>query len=325
MTTSVPAAGDGAETGTGTQSTGQTVAWHLMAALGAFGLGTFAAMSGEPVAWLVAALVVGAIYRRALVTGYLGLIAAGFSFGALQLGLVPSPQGEAFLIPNYSPGAQSVFVAIAVAIAAPIGLYVGRRFAPGGLLAVLLAAAAAVGGGAAVVATAGTWATMAATPAKASFAFVLPAGWNVLGPLGGNDYREPAYGLDFTAVFGDPVRPEAGRPATAPILGVSIVRAHVAPEVCLSALNPWPGSVSPLFNATIVDSGMITLPAGIAAHVVRAPAPDGTRQDAYALSRVRHLGLVVEPLCYVVAVTTPPGSAIGPADVEAIVGSLRFR
>jgi hypothetical protein len=55
------------------------------------------------------------------------------------------------------------------------------------------------------------------------------------------------------------------------------------------------------------------------------PLGRGTRLYSYGIARDRRVGLLIEPLCYIVVVTVPVGTGLGEEDVRTIMESFRFR
>jgi hypothetical protein len=295
--------------------------------LGGFGLGTAAALSGQPIAWVVVALLGGVILRGGLAAGWLGLVAAAVafaSFDSLQAGYPPSEYGSL-------QGTIAAYGVFFVALLTPIGLVAYQLvevlrgepwFAPPGPLGRVTAAIPAAYGAIAFGATTITLATLLSVPASHAFDLPMSAGWTALEEE--PRARDPAYGEVFTAVFGSNQRPEAGGPADHPVVGVSVIRFTLGLLDCQPALRGWPGGKSVLFDAPILESGPIELPAGAAFRVVREPQPGATFR-AYTFLRTRVIGLIREPLCYVVTIALPSGSPVTEADADAIIRSFRFR
>jgi hypothetical protein len=290
-----------------------------LALLGGFGLGTLAAGVGQLAAWPLVALAVGILYQRNWVAGAFGLILAAVGLAVALAPTAPFPPTEGFGFTN------SLVLPIGVAILAVIGpllVHVGHRLGPGGRVVSVLGASAAVGGLIAMLAVGATAAMLAATPATSSFDVPLPAGWRALGRHERWLADDPAVGVQYTAVRGD-ASVSAAVIATTATIGVSVF--DLAPSAsCPYGTQGW-GTNSPVYRGTLVTQAVVSLPAGTASHEVRTFEPPGSTIDVFGFSRVRRLGLTTESLCYVLAIRSPAGAPVAPADVEAIAQGIRFR
>jgi hypothetical protein len=303
------------------------VRWQIAALLGGYGLGIAANASGEPISWVVLTLVAGAIFRGGLVAAWSGCILAVLTYVAVERMRANPPFGEWGDLSGI--GATIGLAAVVVVVPLGLGAYqvagraAGRVRGSPGRIGRILATVAAVGGIVAIVAVSWTSVALSAVPASQSFELPLPTGWASV-PVPAHE-PDPAFGRTMTAVFGSAERPVFGADVKHPVVGLSINGFAGSPEDCLSALQGWPAAPSPLFDAPIVRAGRVDLPSGLAYQIERAPEPSGTMVLATAWTRTRPAILVKEPLCYVLVITTPPGSPVSAADASAIIASFRFR
>ncbi len=181
----------------------------------------------------------------------------------------------------------------------------------------------------AAIALAGTLAmavslsTLAAVPDRSSFDLPLPPGWHVVSRQVPDWDWDPQLGRDLTATRGTaevPPDPTVAR------LGLTVLRASAGPTPvdCYGSMDTWGRAPTALYDGAPLDRSDIDLPVGRAYREVR-DAGSGTRVYGYAIVRSRPVGIVTEPLCYVLAITVPPEAGIGATDADAIARALRFR
>jgi hypothetical protein len=135
---------------------------------------------------------------------------------------------------------------------------------------------------------------------------------------------DPTYGDDFTAVLGSSDPPTRNGPPTSPILGVSTMRVAETPAVCIQQIHGWSTRDVPLYQGETIESGVVDLPTGAAFRKLTAPRSDGSRLYGWGIVRTRQVGVLTEPLCYMLVLSVP-GGTVTPAEADAIAASFRFR
>jgi hypothetical protein len=296
---------------------------QLLAELGSllagFAAGTLAALIGNLLVWPILALGVGALSRGRVQFALLGLGAAAFVWTRIFATLSSPPPFEG---PDY----RLLYGVPLALVTVPFALWLGARLAPPtparghptpsgiGIAAGLIA----------LVVTAGTAIPAFAVPSRSSFAFDLPSGWNTLPHTYDTALFDPTYGDDFTAVLGSSDPPKRDWPPTTPILGVSTVRVEETPAVCIQQIHGWSTRDVPLYQGETIESGKVDLPTGAAFRKLTAPRSDGSRLYGWGIVRTREVGVLTEPLCYMLVLSVPEGT-VTTAEADAIAASFRFR
>jgi hypothetical protein len=291
----------------------------VVALLGGFAFGSLAAIGGEPVGWLAAGLAVGIVRPRGVLAASVGIAAAAMSFAVLGAATAPPPPAE-----YSSVGALSdMLLVVGLIVATPIAVHLGGRFATPVPVATVLSIVTLAGGICAVIAIGATSATLATIPATRSFAVSLPVGWEVLDRGPGGGAADPAFGMQYTAI-----RAEHGSVpsaiAAAQTIGMSVFTLS-ADGACPRDTEGWPGSDSPVYHAAYVGGSPVSLPAGPADHEIRSFDPEGSRLDVFGWLRTRHVGVVSQSLCYILAVRSPAGVPFEEAEIDAIAAGVAFR
>ena len=293
---------------------------ELDALFGGFAAGTLASLLGIFFGWPVLALGVGALSRGRLVFALLGLGAAAFAWTRIYATLSPLPPFEG---PDYG----LAFGAPLAILTTPIALWLGSRLAPAPRTRreSTPSGVGLVAGAIALVVTGLTALPAFLVPSTSSFSLDLPAGWTRLPRSYDTALFDPTYGDDFTAVFGSSDPPSRDWPPRTPVLGVSTVRVEETPAVCIQQIHGWSTRDVPLFQGETIEAAAVELPSGPAFRKVTAPRSDGARLYGWGIVRGRQVGVVSEPLCYIVVLSVPAGAALTPADADAIAASFRFR
>lgn len=308
----------------------------MVAIFASFGLGVAVVFSELWVAWLPVAVVVGVLLPRNRLLAWGGLTLSILAWVLLQGELV----AEAPYEDTYGHRSIPRFLtAVGGAALAGPAVLIGARISRGlpHRLRTVASGAAAVMGVAGAVGVFATWGLLAAVPGTESSAVTLPDGWTILDreQTWWRTEGEPAYGQDFTAVRPErnvrlPTPPrypgEEDEPTNLPVIGMSTVRVKApTPTKCIGALDVWARPPTNFYDGDPIESGGVSLPAGPAYRTVRATDIMGSRLYTYAFARERRVGLVLEPLCYLVAVNVPVGAGISEQDVTALVQTFRFR
>jgi hypothetical protein len=184
-----------------------------------------------------------------------------------------------------------------------------------------------------------TFGVLAYAPAPSSFEIALPVGWHVV-PRSEIDWSENiAFGDDYTAVYGTTDVPTG---FDVPVIGVTVVRGSAAAiqeypgyepeyaidaaEGCYRRMDTWARPPTPLYDGDLLSSTTVTLPVGPAYYEVReATEGSSVHVHGYGIARTRLVGMLVEHVCYIVAVSVPPGAGVSEEDARAIVESFAFR
>jgi hypothetical protein len=293
----------------------------LAALLAGFGFGTLAALSGSLAGWPVAGLAIGLIHRGERLAGAMGIVLAAVAMGTLASGTAPSPPAE------YSGIGPTITVigVLALFVLMPVVVALAGLLARSGGGHRVLAVASGIGGCAALAVVVATSTVLMATPAVASFALDLPDGWHALAAPPLTVPADPLFGIQFTAVHGEaPTAPTTGALTGAATIGVSVFDLPRT-SGCPRDTEGWPGSDSAVYHGTDLGGPAPSLPRGASSHVRRAVDPPGSRIDVIGFSRVRHVLLVDQSLCYILVVRSPAGDPVDPAIVDALVTGFRFR
>ncbi len=301
-----------------------------LAFAGGFGLAVplMAAFDGAGSLSLLVGVVVGAVLGQivsrswwaALAGLVIGVLAWSFARGALD---AQAPVEDTFGSHSLPPRIGTIAVVMLTGICLLVSSWTARRrSAPRRQVLIL--------GFTGLAALAGfvlTWGVLALDPAGASFEIPLTAGWTVIPRPEVDWFEQPAFGDDLTAVYGATEVPEWGVPIH-PVIGVTVIRASQADwtgDDCYRALDYWMRPSTVLYGGKTVDSGEVTLPVGEAHFEVRAHDTGGSLVYGYGVARTRQVGMFVEHLCYILAISLPPDSPIDEAGAQAIAASVRFK
>lgn len=287
-----------------------------------------------PAGLLVGGLVLGAVFRQ-----WVGLAGLGLSLFLWMQAIEtrfgvqgPMPAGNGLYLGVLVVVLTLLFSVLLAAGAYVVGLVL-RRFtvrASGWLPLHWLAVSCGLISAVAICAS-----TVSIAPADASFGFTLPAGWtSVLRVHSKYEWTDPIYCDSYSAGTGVGVLAGSG-PAgfTVPTLCATVVEYNddiVEPYVgysgshaCYYVLADFDGDEGAM-NQWNLESTPSAPPIAGSYEEVRV-GPKGDVIYGFGLERWRSVGPFPEHLCYVVALTVPPGSSIGEAGADAILSTFSLR